>query len=69
MHVLHVIIDRLKPKKNHTRLTVGCDRLTCNHATSTNVADLTLIKLFLNSILSTKNAKFFSADMKDFFCK
>ena len=63
-----IVCDHLprKTEKNRTRLTDGSDRLTCNHATSIVVADLTLIKFFLNSILSTKNAKSFSVDIKDF---
>jgi len=57
----------LKSEPNRTRLTVGGDRLTCSHETSTDAADLILIKLFFNSVLSTKNAKFLSADIKDFY--
>ena len=57
----------LKSEPNRTRLTVGGDRLFCNHDTSTDAADLILIKLFFNSTLSTPNAKFITADIKDFF--
>jgi len=57
----------LKSEPNRTRLTVGGDRLTCHHDTSTDAADLMLIKLFLNSVLSTEKATFITADIKDFF--
>ena len=57
----------LKSEPNRTRLTVGGDRLICLHDTSTDAADLILIKLFFNSVLSTTNTKFISADIKDFF--
>ena len=57
----------LKSEPNRTRLTVGGDRLQWLHDTSTDTADLILIKRFFNSILSTKDAKFISADIKDFF--
>ena len=57
----------LKSEPNRTRLTVGGDRLVCEHKTSTDAADLMLIKLFFNSTLSKPNAKFISADIKDFF--
>ena len=55
-----------KSEPNRTRLTVGGDRLQCLHDTSPDAADLILIKLFFNSILSTKDAKFTSADIIDF---
>jgi len=57
----------LKSEPNRTRLTVGGDRLTCSHATSTDAADLILIKLFFNSVLSTPQARFITTDIKDFF--
>ena len=57
----------LKSEPNRTRLTVGGDKLTCDHGTSTDAADLILIKLYFNSILSTKNAQFLSTDIIDFF--
>jgi len=57
----------LKSEPNRTRLTVGGDRLTCLHDTSTDAADLIAIKLLFNSVLSTPNAKFITTDIKDFF--
>ena len=57
----------LKSEPNRTRLTVGGDTLTCDHETSTDTADLILIKLFFNSILSNKHVQFLFAGIKDFF--
>ena len=57
----------LKSEPNRTRLTVGGDRLVCEHKTSTDAADLMLIKLLFNSTLSKPNEKFISVDIKDFF--
>ena len=57
----------LKSEPKCTRMTVGGNRLICLHDTSTDAADLILIKLFFNSVLSTTNANSISADIKDFF--
>ena len=46
---------------------VGGDRLTFDNKTATPVANPLEAKLISNSTISTKNAKFLTADIKDFF--
>ena len=57
----------LKKEKNRCRLVVGGDRLTYDNETAAPAANLLEAKLILNSTISTKNAKFLTADIKDFF--
>ena len=56
---------------NHTssrsRLTVGGDRIDYPFPVSTPTADLTTFKCLVNSVLSTPNAKFMTADIRDFY--
>jgi hypothetical protein len=46
---------------------VGGDRINCPSNCVSPTADLLTIKLLLNSIVSTPNAKFFTMDIKDFY--
>ena len=45
----------------------GGDHVTYNGNVSTKMADLTTVKVMLNSIVSTPNTKFMSSDIKDFY--
>jgi hypothetical protein len=56
-----------KTEKNRTRLTVGGDRLDYSGDVSTPTAGLTTAKLLINSTISTPNARFIVADIKDFY--
>ena len=60
-------IRTLKEEKYRVRITVGGDKLNfCGDASSV-AASLATVKLLLNSVVSTKGAKFTTADIKDFF--
>jgi hypothetical protein len=56
-----------KPNPRRVRFTVGGDRIDYPGDVSTKTADLTTVKLLLNSVLSTPNAKFMTMDIKDFY--
>ena len=60
-------IRPLKEEKYCVRITVGGDKLDfCGDASSV-AASLATLKLLLNSVVSTKGAKFTTADIKGFF--
>ena len=64
------IVAAYRPEKDNprrVRFTVGGDRITYEGDTKTKGADLTTVKLLLNSVISTPNAKFATADIKDFY--
>jgi hypothetical protein len=52
---------------NRTRLVAGGDRVHYLGDAGTPTADLLTVKLLLNSIISTPNAKFMTMDIKDFY--
>ena len=54
-------------KPNRTRLVAGGNRVHYPGDASTPTADLLTVKLLLNSIISTPNAKFMTMDIKDFY--
>ena len=57
----------MKEEKYRVHITVGGDKLDfCGDASSVT-ASLATVKLLLNSVVSTKGAKFTTADIKDFF--
>ena len=56
-----------KLEKARSRLTVGGDRLTAWMETATPTADLPLIKMLWNSVLSTPAAKYFTMDISNFY--
>ena len=61
-----VDIIPLKDEKYCVRITVGGDKLDfCGYASSV-AASLATVKHLLNSVVSTKDANFATADMKDF---
>jgi hypothetical protein len=49
------------------RFTVGGDRIKYDGKVTTPTADLTNVKIILNSILPAPEAKFMTADIKDFY--
>ncbi len=54
-----------KKDKYHTRITMGGNLINYPGNCGTPTADLLTVKLLLNSIISTPNAKFMSIDIKD----
>jgi hypothetical protein len=64
------VVVNYRPKKDvpyWTRLTVGGDRVNYPGDCGTPTVDLLMVKLLLNSIVSTLNAKFMTIDIKDFY--
>ena len=63
-----VVVDYRPEKTNpyQTRLTVGGDRVNYPGDCGTHTVDLTTVKILLNRIVSTINAKFMTIDEKDF---
>jgi hypothetical protein len=64
------IVATIRPQKaepHRTRLTVGGDRLGYPGAVSTTTVKLTRAKCLLNSKISTPDARFMVADIKDFY--
>ena len=60
-------IRPLKDEKYRVHITVGGDKLEfCGDASSV-AASLATVKLLLNSMVYTKDKKFTTADIKDFF--
>jgi hypothetical protein len=59
-----------RPQKDdpyRVRCTVGGNRVQYDGPTRTPNADLSTFKLFVNSVISTPNAKFMDLDLKDFY--
>ena len=56
-----------KAKSKRIRFTVGGNLLTYNGNASTKTADLTTVKIVVNSIVSTPGAQCLTADHKDFY--
>ena len=60
-------IRPLKDEKYRVRITVGGDKFDfCGYASSV-AASLATVKLLLNSVVSTKDSVFTTADIKYFF--
>ena len=60
----------IRPQKNEThrtRMTIGRNLLDYQGNTKTPTANLIIMKLLLNSILSTPSAKFVTIDIKNFY--
>ena len=60
----------IKPNRtetHRTRLTAGGDRINYPEDVGTPTADMTLVKVFFNSVISTKGAKCVMLDVKDFY--
>ena len=63
-------VASMRPNKaeiHRVRLTAGGDRLDFPGSTATATVGLTLAKILFNSVVSTPNAKFLSADIKDYY--
>ena len=56
-----------KKDKYRTRITIGGNLINYPGDCRTPTADLLTVKLFLNSVISTPNAKFMTLDLKDFY--
>ena len=56
-----------KEEKERTRLTAGGDQINYPGDTRTPTTDMTLFKIILNSVISTKGAKCMMIDLKDFY--
>jgi len=57
-----------KPKEpNRVRLTVGGNLVECPGKLTTRTAGLTATKILWNSVISTDNARFITADVKNFY--
>jgi hypothetical protein len=64
------IVAAYRPEKSNphrVRFTVGGDRIDYPGDVSTKTADLPTVKTLLNSVVSTPNARFMTADLKDFY--
>jgi hypothetical protein len=51
----------------YTRITMGGNLVNYVDDCGTPTEDLLMVKLMLNSIISTPNAKFMTTDIKDFY--
>ena len=56
-----------KTEPHQSRITVGGDRINYPYDVSTPTADVTTIKILWNSTLSTKDAKFITMDVANFY--
>jgi len=64
------ICTNYRPEKadpNRSRLTVGGDRLNVPGDCGTPTVDMVTIKLHLNSVISTKGARYCTIDLKDIY--
>jgi hypothetical protein len=57
--------EKTNPKR--VRITIGGDRIAYPGNTSTKTADMTTVKTLINSTISTKDARFMTGDLKDFY--
>ena len=57
--------ENTNPKR--VRHTIGGDRIDYPGNTSTKTADMTNVKTMFNSVISTRNARFMTGDLKDFY--
>ena len=56
-----------KPQPRRARHATGGDRVDRPGSASTKTADLTTVKVLLNSVISTEDARFMTLGLKDFF--
>ena len=64
------VVCAYRPEKDdphRVRWTVGGNLIDYPHDASTKTADLTTVKLLINSVLSTPGARFITGDLKDFY--
>ena len=62
-----VDVHREKDNPNRVRMTAGGNLLDYYGKTSTETASIETAKILINSVLSTKNAKFMSIDISNFY--
>ncbi len=60
-------IQQNKEEKHCTQLTAGGDRIHYPDDVGTPTANMTLVKVLLNSIISTENVQCLILDVKDFY--
>ncbi len=63
-------VCKLKPNKaevHRTRLTVGGDKVHYPGDVSTPTADLMLVKIHTNSVISTRGARYMTLDVKKIY--
>ena len=64
-------VCKVRPEKikepNRTRLTAGGNLVNYPWDVSTATAEMLLIKIFFNSVISTRGAKFMTIDIKNFY--
>jgi hypothetical protein len=64
------VVAAFRPEKDNphrVRFTAGGDRIDYAGDVSTKTADMTTIKIHLNSVLSTRRARYMTGDLKDFY--
>ncbi len=64
------VVCEVRPQKqdpNRTRITIGGNRICYPHDTGTKTGSLELVKLQLNSVLSTPDARFACYDLENFY--
>ena len=64
-----IVVD-YRPQKaepHRTRITVGGDRINYPYKVTTETAEITTHKLLLNSVVSTPNARYMTADIGNFY--
>ncbi len=64
------MVCELKPnkeEKHRTQLMAGEDRINYPEDMGTPSADMTPVKILLNSVISTKDARCMTLDIKDFY--
>ena len=64
------VVAAYRPEKDdprRIRWTAGGDRVYYDGNTSTKTADLTTVKILVNSVISTENGRFVTVDLKDFY--
>ena len=64
------VVCEIRPQKqdpNRTRITIGGNRICYPHDTGTKTGSLELVKLQLNSVLSTPDAMFACFDLENFY--
>ena len=56
-----------KKEVNRTRLTAGGNRINYPGEVGTPTAEMALVKVMWNSVISTRNARYMTMDLKDFY--
>jgi hypothetical protein len=56
-----------KKEPNRTRFVVGGDRINYPGEVATPTADMLVTKILLNSVISTRGARFMTMDISDFY--